>query len=76
MGIGNGNKGGRCATATRAIAMAAATTWAMPTATRVVGDIEGNGEGARGDGDGKEGGSQVRGRWQGWKEQWKWRQRG
>jgi hypothetical protein len=48
--VGDGivNEGGGCATAARAMATATATTWVMATALRVMGDIEGNGEGRQG----------------------------
>ncbi len=58
---GDGNKGGRQATATRAMAseMAMATplamTWAMVTAMRLAGDKEGKGKGGKGNGEGDEG---------------------
>ncbi len=64
---GNGDKGGRQATATRAIATAAAmatgTMWAMETAMRLADNEEGKGEGGKGNGDGDvrcEGGRQGR----------------
>jgi hypothetical protein len=50
---GNGNKGGKQATVTRA--KATATTWAIEMATRVAGDIEGNDKGGKGNGNGNEG---------------------
>jgi hypothetical protein len=49
-------QGGGCATATRAIAMATAMVWAIATVTRVVGNIESNGKGGKGNGDGNKGG--------------------
>ncbi len=44
------------ATATRVMAMAMATTWALAMATRLAGDKEGMGKGGKDDGDGNEGG--------------------
>jgi hypothetical protein len=40
----------------RAMTTAKATTWAMPTASRQVGDKEGKGKGGKGNGDGNKGG--------------------
>jgi hypothetical protein len=40
---GNGNECGGSATAMRAMTTGTATMWAMASATRVAGDIEGNG---------------------------------
>ncbi len=67
----DGNKGGRQATAM-------ATTWAMATETRLVGDEEGKCKGSKGNGEGNEG----RGWWRQWlkqgqwwhrRQQWQWR---
>jgi hypothetical protein len=54
------NKGGRQATAIRAIEMATATMWGMAMATRQVGDKKGKGKGSKGNGNGNEGGGQRR----------------
>jgi hypothetical protein len=48
-------------TAMRAIATATATTWAMATATRLVGNKEGNAKGGKGYGDRDKGGGQQEG---------------
>jgi hypothetical protein len=55
------DEGGRQTTATRAIAMAKLTKWAMAMATRLAGNREGKGKGGKGDGNGNEGGGQQRG---------------
>jgi hypothetical protein len=52
----NDDKGGRQATATRAMAMAIAKIWGMAMATRRVGNKEGKGKGGKDNGDGNEGG--------------------
>jgi hypothetical protein len=52
----NGDKGGRQSTATRAMAMVMATTWAMVRAARLAGNEEGKGKGGKDKGDGDEGG--------------------
>ncbi len=59
-GKSDGDKGDRQATATRAMAMAKVTMWAMATATRLAGDDEDNGNGGKSDGDGNKGGGQAR----------------
>jgi hypothetical protein len=46
-GKSNGNEGGRQAMATRAMATVMATMWAMATATSVVGNKEGKGDGCK-----------------------------
>ena len=51
-------EGGRRLTATRAMATVTATTWVMVTVVRLTGDIEGKGEGGKGNGDSDEGGRQ------------------
>ncbi len=76
MGNGDGDKDGGHATRMRVMATATATTWAMATTVRVAGNIEGNSKCSKGDGDGNEGGSRVKGQWQGQKELWQWQQRG
>jgi hypothetical protein len=43
----NGNKGGRQLTATRVMVTVTVMTWVMATVTRLAGDEEGQGEGAR-----------------------------
>ncbi len=57
----NGNKGGRQAMATRAMATAKVITWAIMMATRQAGDEEGYGKGSKGNGNGNEAGGQRRG---------------
>jgi hypothetical protein len=59
---GNGNKGGRQATALRvmvtvmALVKATVMTWAISTAMRLAGDKEGKGKGGKDNGEGDEGG--------------------
>ncbi len=48
-------------TATRALATATATMWAMATAMRLAGNKEGKHKGSKSNGDGDEGGRQQRG---------------
>ncbi len=48
--------GDRRAMATRAMARAMATMWAMATVMRLAGDKEGKGNGGKGDGNGNDGG--------------------
>jgi hypothetical protein len=71
-GKSNGDKGGRQATATRAMATVMSMMWAMATGTRLAGDKVGKGEGGNGDGDGNsnEGSGQIRGQWRWRQEQW------
>jgi hypothetical protein len=58
---GNGNKGGRQATATQAMARAMLMTCVMATAKRLAGNKEGKSKDGMGDGNGNEGGRQQRG---------------
>jgi hypothetical protein len=60
-GDGDGNEGGKHATAMRAMAMATARMWAMATAPRETGNIEGNGQGRQGQWQCDKGGGIVRG---------------
>ena len=57
---GDGDKGGRRASATRAMVMATVTapTWAIVTMMRLAGDKKAKGKGGKGNGDGDEGGGQ------------------
>ncbi len=54
---GNGDEGGGQVTATREMATALVTTWAMVMAMRLAGDKEGKGMRGKGNGDGNKGGS-------------------
>jgi hypothetical protein len=51
VGDGNGNVGGKRATAMRAMAVVTTTMWAMATAMMLAGDIDGNRKGGDGDSD-------------------------
>jgi hypothetical protein len=59
IGKSDGNKGGRQATVTRAMATAMATTWAIPMAMRWAGNKEGKGKDSKGNGNIDKGGGQA-----------------